>query len=106
MYGPPTPKLNKIRQEIDYNGTELHRIINKASFKKDFNLYTDHSLKRIPKGYEADHKNAEWLKLKSFIFMHSLTDAEIQERTFARKAVSKFKQLRPFVDFLNTALDD
>ena len=106
LYAPPTPKLNKIRQEIDYNGKSLHQIIDKAAFKKDFELYKDHSLVRIPKGYDAEHQDAEYLRLKSFIYMQKVSDADVLDPKFAKTAISKFKKLQPFVKYLNTALDD
>jgi len=106
LYGPPTDKLNKLRQEIDYNGIELHKITDKASFKKDFNLYTDHSLVRIPKGYDKDHKDANWLKMKSFIFMNKISDQAVQEKSLIRTALSKYKKLYPFIKFLNAPLNE
>jgi uncharacterized protein (TIGR02453 family) len=80
MWMPMPEQLAKVRQEIDYNFEEFQSLLKSPAFKKQYQqLYkgADASLTRVPKGYEADNPAAEYLKLKSFIAMHPVTNEEI-----------------------------
>ncbi|MFZ7122370.1 MAG: DUF2461 domain-containing protein, partial [Bacteroidota bacterium] len=56
IWMPPADEVKKIRQEIDYNGKDLKKILTKPSFKKAFGgLSREHALKTAPKGYPKDH---------------------------------------------------
>ncbi|MCB0495848.1 MAG: DUF2461 domain-containing protein, partial [Cyclobacteriaceae bacterium] len=50
LYHPMPDVLAKVRQEIDYNGDKLMKIMNKDSFKKRFDIYNEDKLVRPPKG--------------------------------------------------------
>ena len=105
LYHPMPDVLAKVRQEIDYNGDALLKILNKASFKKRFDMYQDDKLKRPPKGYEADNPHIEWLKLKSFLVMESFTDKTVVGKGYAKSVVSGFKEMAPFIEFLREGMD-
>lgn len=103
---PMAPELNKIRQEIDYGFEEFNKIINKKKFKTSFgSLSESEKLTRPPKGYEAENPAIELLKLKSFIVMAEVKDAEITGKELANKVVDYFETMMPLVDFLNKAID-
>ncbi|MBC8111566.1 MAG: DUF2461 domain-containing protein [Verrucomicrobia bacterium] len=114
MWMPEKEALKSIRQEIDYNAAKLHEIIDDQTFVKNFgSLFTQdmlfsmpRSLKKAPKEYAADHSEIELLKQKDFTLSHGLTDAQLTEPDFADYAVSTWKTLKPFNDFLNTAVDN
>src|ERR1700761_6962308 len=75
---PEGDHLKAIRQEIDYNGNELKEIIDNPEFVKLFGDFRkQEQLKTIPQGYSADNEHIDLLKLKSFIAVHYLTDAEV-----------------------------
>ena len=103
---PMAPELNKIRQEIDYGFEEFNTIINKKKFKTSFgSLSESEKLTRPPKGYEAENPAIELLKLKSFIVMSEVKDAELTGKELANKVVDHFETMKPLVDFLNKAID-
>ena len=104
MYHPDSEILAKIRQEIDYNASELKHITEKEDFKNFFGTIQGEKLKRAPKGYEQDHPNIELLKLKDFVVMHKLTDKELEDNKFKEKAIDMFKAMEPFVHYLNVAI--
>ena len=103
----PEPKdLVKIRQEIDYSFDGWKKIINYVSFKKTFNEgVKGEALVRPPKGYEEINPAIEYLKMKSFIVSKSFTDAEILNKTFVKDLSTIFKTMKPFIDFLNAAIE-
>src|SRR5687768_15678218 len=55
---PEAEELKAIRQEIDYNGSELRMILKEPSFIKEFgDLDREGALKTTPKGYSSDHED-------------------------------------------------
>lgn len=104
MYGPSGEALYKIRQEVDYNAGALKKITDEADFCRYFKEIQGEKLKRPPKGYAADHPNIELLKLKDYLVMHNMTDAEVTSDDFPRQSVKLCKAMMPFVHYLNVAI--
>jgi uncharacterized protein (TIGR02453 family) len=101
IWMPEKDVLEKIRQEIDYEGAALQALLKKAGFKKYFSGLDDEAtLMRIPKGYEEKHPMAEFLKLKSFTITHSISDAQVLDAKFPDYALKVFAQIKPLNDFL------
>lgn len=106
LFQPEPAVVASVRQEIDYNGDALKKIFANKKFKATFNDFWDEDkLKTAPKGFEKDHPYIEWLKLKSFIVTHNLTDKDILDKKFQKKIVELFKHVKPLNDFLTTAMD-
>ncbi len=107
LFQPATDKLARIRQEIDYNGDGLKKIFNDRKFKKNYSKFWDEDkLKTMPKGYPKDHPYVEWLKLKSFIVVHSFKDTEVTSKNFKKQLVEVLKSGKPLNDFLKEAIHD
>lgn len=105
LWMPQPEPLGKIRQEIDYNGKTLEKIMADKSFKKLYGEFEpEGSLKNVPKGYEKEHPHAEWLKLKSFVVSKSYTDAEVLDKKFMKTVVAAYKTAKPLNDFLKEAI--
>jgi len=103
----PSPEhLKKIRQEIDYNSKQLHKILNDKTFKKYYGeLDTEHyQLTRPPKGYDKDHPDVELLKLNSYIVWHQYKDSEVLSKNFVKEITKGAKIMKPMIDFLNEAV--
>jgi uncharacterized protein (TIGR02453 family) len=106
LYSPMPEMLSKIRQEVDYNGEFLEKLLNEKTFKKFFPAFWDgDTLKSAPKGYPKDHPYAQWLKLKSFVVMHKVSDEEVLGKRFTQKLIATIKAGKPLNDFLSQALD-
>lgn len=108
LWMPEAPQLAKVRQEIDYCWNEFNKIISKKSFKEiygDLNL-KEHSLSREPKGYEKDNPAIKYLKLKSFVALQPISDAELTEKDLAGKLVTRFEAILPLIQFLNRPMED
>jgi len=104
IYMPDPANLNKIRQEIDYNGERLEKIMSDRKFRKWFKGFGDFDrLKKVPKGYPKDHPRLEWLKNKSFIVTHPFTDAEVCDKKFLKKLTEASRTIRPLITFLKDA---
>ncbi len=105
VWMPEAPELKKIRQEIDYNLKDFKKIIEAKNFKKLFGELEGEKMKTLPKDYDASNPAIEILKHKSFLFGCDLVDKEVLSPAFLKKAVSIFKELTPFILFMNRAMD-
>jgi uncharacterized protein (TIGR02453 family) len=106
LFQPEPDVLSKVRQEIDYNGDALKKIFSDKKFKSLYaDFWDEDKLKKAPKGYEKDHAYVEWLKLKSFIVTHAISDKEILDKKVNKKVAEMFKRVKPLNDFLRGALD-
>ena len=101
---PEPSVLKKIREEIDYNTSEFMEIISSNDFNRIFKLSDEDKLKNAPKGYEADHPQIEYLKLKSFIAVYELQDKDLLSPGIVDKLKTAFKVIHPFVLFLRNAV--
>lgn len=102
---PQAEHLKAIRQEIDYNGEALKKIVDDASFIDTFSAFDQQEqLKNNPKGYEADHPNINLLKLKSYAAVHQLADKELMEKGAVEQVAQLFAQIQPLNNFLQQAL--
>ncbi len=106
LYAPSSEALAKIRQEIDYNGEILEKILSDKSFRKYYDgFWKGDALKTAPKGYPKDHPYIEWLKLRHFVIMHPLKDEEVLNSRFRQKLVKALAAGKPFSDFLKHGLE-
>ena len=100
--------LKKVRQEIDYSFDEFKKIISNKKFAllyKDLDNSAEMKLSRPPKGYDADNPAIEYIKLKSFIAMVPVTDAELTDKNLTKKITDAFEALQPLISFLNRAAE-
>jgi len=105
MYLPEPVNLSKIRQEIDYNGDKLDKIVKDKKFRKWFKGFDDFDkLKTVPKGYAKDHPRIDWLKHRSLIVSHSFTDSQVKGKNFLKQLTEASKAVKPLNDFLREAI--
>lgn len=104
IYQPEKEQLARIRQEIDYNGPALHRILSAPDFRKLYAGLDGEQLKRPPAGYPADHPDLDLLRHKSFVVSHPVPDATARRLNLAEYVPAAFRTMRPFTDFLREAV--
>jgi uncharacterized protein (TIGR02453 family) len=107
IWMPMPEEVKKIRQEIDYCFDEFNSIIQSPEFKseyKDLDKGEEYSLVNVPKGYEKNSPAADYLKLKSWVSMKKISDAELVSEELPEKVVTSFKALQPMIRFINRAL--
>jgi uncharacterized protein (TIGR02453 family) len=108
LWQPFPDVLKKVRQEIDYCYDEFSKIINNKKFKTTYgDMYRgeDLSLIRPPKGYDENNPAIEFIKLKSFIAMQELNDADLTDKNLSKKIITAFEALQPLVKFINRAAE-
>jgi uncharacterized protein (TIGR02453 family) len=101
---PEAADLKMIREDIDYNAPEFLDIIGNKEFSSQFTLSTEDSLKKAPKGYDPTHPQIQLLKLKSFMAIFPVSDAELFKPAITGKLGKAFAAARPFAQFLRRAV--
>jgi uncharacterized protein (TIGR02453 family) len=109
LYMPMPEDLKKVRQEIDYCFDEFQKILGNKKFKTVYGGDLDHSeelsLSRPPKGYDISNPAVEYLKLKSFIAMTNISDAELTDKNLKKKIIDAFEALQPMIKFMHRAME-
>lgn len=93
-----------IRDYIVDHGEEWEKIVTDSEFTKYFEVKGT-KLKNVPKTYDPQHPQAEYLKYKSWYVEFFVSDEELLSDNFINKSVKVFEAMQPFNDFLNKALD-
>ena len=102
---PEAEQLKAIRQEIDYNSSDWHEIIDSKDFKNAFgDLDAEGKLQTSPKGYAPTHPDIEYLKLKSFTAGAKLSDQDLTSAESVKIVSGLFEKLYPFNVFLRNAI--
>ena len=103
IWHPDSKTLGMIRSLIDDDPKYWKRSKNSKAFKSAFELHGD-SLKRPPRGYDANHPLIDDLKRKDHIGLLSLSRSDIYDRKLIDKLITNFKAAKPFVRFLCDAI--
>jgi uncharacterized protein (TIGR02453 family) len=100
-YMPPAPWLSAIREKISETPDDFINIINSKKFKKYFGKIEGEKLKKMPKGYPADHPQIELLKYKSYLIMNEVPDKMVLSNDYFDYVIEVFRAMKPFNDYLN-----
>lgn len=104
FWGPVPADLKRVRDDIAFDNGPLRKIINSKTFKTTFGELKGEQLKSAPKGYDAGHEAIDLLKYKQFLLIRSFTDEEVVGKGFLKTADQKFKNMRPFFDYMSELL--
>ncbi|HEV2832480.1 MAG TPA: DUF2461 domain-containing protein [Hanamia sp.] len=108
LWMPEAIELKKVRQEIDYCFPEFKKIVNAASFKKNYGELEKEKgqvLINIPKGYDKENPAGEFLKLKSFVATKYIPDKALHEPQLINEIAGYFKALTPLLKFINRSFE-
>ena len=103
LYMSMPPVLKKIRTEIAYAPDEFMAIVEHPDFVKTFGTCEMPGQKnvKVPNGFDPKNKAAEYLKLKSFVGTHSVTDEQITSPGFVHLISETLSKLTPMIKFLD-----
>ncbi len=102
IYMPEPKVLKSIREEVMLNGDKFFDIVNKAD---GFGLELSDSLKRVPTGFPADHKYADYLKLKNFFISRFVDVNFLLKDNLLENTANEFKKTKEFNDLINRAVE-
>ena len=96
MWMPDPPILQSIRERISAKPAEWRKAKGKLDHPED-------TLKRPPRGFDADDPMIEDIKRKSFTGSVRLTDGQVQGPDLVKTVVGDCRELAPLMRFLSTA---
>lgn len=102
---PDSPALSRIRTAIVENGSGWTRVKNDKKQAAAWEGLSGDSLKRPPKGFDAESPHIEDLKRKDFILYSPLTLDEFTAPDFIDQAEARLKAAGPLMRFVADALD-
>ena len=101
-YDPRTVKL--LREDISYGWEEFaHEVLAKADPRMVPEM--DGALKRVPREYAADAPYADWMRMKAYGLGMHVTEDFVTAPGLAQRAAAIFESTKPFVDYINRAVD-
>jgi len=107
IYLPDSPVLKEIRKEISLFKDDFLKAIDDKDFKKYYGeLDQEHKLKNVPQGFEKEDPMGEYLKLKSFIGVHNMTNKDLMEKNTVKNISKIFEAAKPLNDFLDTSISN
>jgi uncharacterized protein (TIGR02453 family) len=104
LYMPDPAVLLAVRNHIAGNYRQLRNAVSSRTVRKLFGEMQGEQLARVPKGFPADHPAADWLRYKRFILYIELEPEIATTPALFREIVTRFKAMRPFIEFLNAPL--
>lgn len=105
IYLPDAPILKEIRKEISLFKNDFLKTVEDRDFKKYYGeLDPEHKLKNVPQGFEKEDPMAEFLKLKSFIGVHPITNKDLMDKNAVKNVSKIFEAAKPLNDFLDTPI--
>ncbi len=104
VWNPAGPQLNLIRDYIADNARSWARIVNSRKVKDIGGIRGD-SLKRPPRGFDAEHVHITDLKRKSFYLMTEAPAGDAMKPGFLDQVTEGFRRAAPLNRFITGALD-
>jgi uncharacterized protein (TIGR02453 family) len=95
LFMPSSPQLKKVRNAIAQNPKPFHQLFNDADFKARFKnrFSNDNFAAKLPRGFDPNHPDVEWLKLKAFLVIKKLSKTEFTSAELAQSVVEDYQQL-------------
>jgi len=103
VWRPDRASLEQIRQAIVDRPDRWRRATRTRKFRDRFEL-SGESLKRVPRGFPADHPLVEDLKRTDYVGVGELSEEDILGKQFPDTVATTFAAGRPFMRFLCEAL--
>ena len=104
IWNPPNSHLGPIRDYMVDNARSWSRLRNAKAVQQAGGIRGD-SLKRPPRGYDADHPHIDDLKKKSFYVMVEAPSKDALKPAFPDQVTEAFRIAAPLNRFITGALD-
>ena len=104
LYRPQPRQLHRLREHIAANCDRLRALTGVPAFRRNFRELSGERLKRVPRGFPADHPAGDLLRLKQFLAGCERPAEFATSPRFHATLLQLFKHLAPLIEFLNTPL--
>ncbi|MBQ8773020.1 MAG: DUF2461 domain-containing protein [Muribaculaceae bacterium] len=106
LWCPDTSMLTKLRHAIVDNIEEWEEIVNQSEITHYFPGWIGARLATAPKGWNRNHPQIEYLRLRDYGKFHQCPPTFFYDHTWPQHAAELFHILKPIIDFLNYSLDE
>jgi uncharacterized protein (TIGR02453 family) len=100
MWHPEPARLAAFRTLVDREPARIHAIVEEPAFAATFGDLMGERLTRVPKGFAADHPDAELLKLKDVGFWRPMSDSDVESPQLAELIADTLGVGRPLLQLL------
>lgn len=104
LHYPKTETVKSMRQLIDNNEKERKSVISQKDFRDSFGDLQWRSLTRNPRWYNDSDTFIKDIRRKDRFVMREFSDTEVLSDTFLDTITQHFRNLTPFVGFVNNAI--
>lgn len=104
MWRPDAPALRAVREAIVDSPGRWKRVRDSAAFARHWQLAGE-SLKRAPRGYDAEHPLVEDLRRKDCIAVCSLTPEQLTVPDLVGRITDRFRAARAYMAWQTRALE-
>ena len=105
IWQPETAAVAKIREHIVKSGAAWKKARDDAAQKRAWGKLVGESLKRPPRGFDAEHPLIEDLKRKDFVLFREVSAASVSRKDFADKTAEAYAKAKPLMRFVCKSLD-
>ncbi len=105
LYMPDPQGLHRIRERIAANPDAFARVVNAPALKRAGGLQGE-SLKRVPRGFPANHPAADYLRMKQFLVWGEWPPELATTPQFWTELLRTFRATAPLLTYLNDALEN
>ena len=105
LYMPGPAELLAIRTQIADQHERFGKIVRNKKVIEFFGPLAGTALTRVPKGFDAAHPAADWIRMKQWMFYKTFPGSELMKSKELRKTVAQgFQLVTPLLEFLNEPL--
>ncbi len=107
LYMASSRQTRRVRQAIADDSKPFKNLFADKEFKRSFKSGFEPMAKtqKCPRGFDPDHPDIEWIKLKTFFVCKTLTMKEFGSQDLAGNLVRDFRQLLRLNEILQGAID-
>lgn len=106
LWNPDAVMLRKMRRAIVDNIEEWEEIVHNKEIERLYPGWCGDSLKTIPKGWDRDHPQAEYLRLKSYGKFRQLDERFFSDPQWPERVSEMLRPLQPLIDFINYSITE
>ena len=105
VYMPDKDGLLAIRTHIAESAARFRKIVTEKKVVSALSPLQGEALTRVPKGFDAAHEAADFVRMKQWMFFKTLDGAEwMRSPGLLKEVAGRFKLVAPLIDFLNEPL--
>lgn len=106
LWNPDAATLRKMRHAIVDNIEEWEEIVHAKEVERLYPGWCGDTLKTIPKGWDRDHPQAFYLRMKSYGKFRRLDQRFFSDPDWPELAADMLRPLQPMLDFINYTITE